>query len=103
MPKRKPKPRARPKKAAPGKSTEQVTPLQRWMTKHRVQATEVAPRLAMLPQGVSALRRGVRRPSDRLKLLIQNVTLEMEREFGIADPRGVTVIDWFTAPEASAR
>lgn len=75
--------------------TEDVTPLAVWMREKRVKGSELARRTRLHEQTISRIRSGRNRPTDEQKLVIAEVTLEIERELKVAEPRGVTVIDWF--------
>lgn len=74
-----------------------ATPLWRWMAKHRVTLAELAERLGLSPVYVGEVRRGDRRPGDKLKVEIAAVTLQMEADFEIEEAarRGVPILDWF--------
>jgi len=67
------------------------------MYNRRVTLDALAKRLDVSPGHLGDIRRGVRRPSDALKVKIQEVTRAIESEDGVADPVGVSVLDWFSA------
>jgi transcriptional regulator with XRE-family HTH domain len=74
------------------------------MAKHRVTLEELAARLDLTPVYVGEIRRGDRRPHDKLKVEIAAITLQMEADFEIEEAarRGVPVLDWFE-PETLAK
>jgi len=76
---------------------EGATPLWRWMAERRITLEVLAERLKITPQHLGDLRRGVRRPSDDLKIAIAAMTTQIEREMGIAASkvRGVPIISWY--------
>lgn len=87
-----------PKKVPPGGSTE----LWRWMAERRVTLEELAAVVGVTPQHLSEVRRGVRRPSDKLKQTIETATVELERKQGVTRPKGVKILDWFKRSEIGA-
>lgn len=86
------------RKSIPGNAT----PLWRWMAGRRVTIEELAERIDVAPNHLGAIRRGERRPSDRLKIAIEKATTEIEREQGVAEPRGVPVLTWFEAEKSAS-
>lgn len=68
------------------------------MSQRRITLDELAKLVGCTPQHLSDIRRGVRNPSDKLKLSIENATLELERADGVRRPKGVRAVDWFIPP-----
>lgn len=87
-----------PKKKLP----EGATALWRWMTERRVTVEELATLVGCTPQYLSDVRRGVKRPSDQLKLAIAEHTIAIEKKQGVARPKGVVATSWYEKSEASA-
>lgn len=79
-----------------------ATRLWRWMDEHRVTLNELAGLVGYASQYLSDVRRGVCRPSDTLKVALQDVTLQLEEQRGIAEPRGVRAADWFDDGKVAA-
>lgn len=69
-----------------------------WMTAKRVRATDLARRIGCTDQCISMIKNGARKCSPGMKFAIATVSLEIERELGIAEPVGVTVASWNPAP-----
>jgi transcriptional regulator with XRE-family HTH domain len=80
-------PKMTPREGAPA--------LWHWMAERRVTLEELARLVEVTPQHLSDIRRGVRRPSDALKLAIERATIELERAQGVGRPKGVRVVSWF--------
>lgn len=77
-----------------------ATDLWRWMFERRVTLAELAKLVECTSQHLSDIRRGVRRPSDPLKIKIAEQTIAMERAQGVpaSKARGVPTSAWFAAP-----
>lgn len=74
-----------------------------WMAERRVTLEELARLVKCTPQHLSDIRRGVRRPSDGLKLAIETASVEIERRAGVSRPKGVRIGEWFTPASMAAR
>jgi transcriptional regulator with XRE-family HTH domain len=66
-----------------------------WMAMLRVTLEELSKLVEVTPQHLSDVRRGVRKPSDKLKQSIATATVDLERQRGIARPKGVKIMDWY--------
>ncbi len=68
-----------------------------WMHQWGVTLEQLAAELGISPVYLGQLRRGQGRPSDELKERIATETKAIEEKRGVAEPRGVPVLDWFNA------
>ena len=77
--------------------------LWQWMERFKVTVAELAKLLDVTPNYLGDVRRGVYKPSDELKLKIEEHTIRIETERGVKRPRGVVPGDWFLRPVSSSR
>jgi transcriptional regulator with XRE-family HTH domain len=80
-----------------------VGPLARWMAEKRVPPKELAELLGVTAGNVRLWRAGRHQPSSEMKVKLAVVTLDIERKLGIAEPRGVPVLDWFAGMEDASQ